>query len=263
MTKRALGLVILAFTIPAFGDMTIVSKVTRNDAPPQTTMSYISDDHIRMSQGEGHETIVDLKSGQMTTLDNKKKTYYVTTRADMEAFAARMREQMNSPEMKKAQEQMKNMPAEDRKRMDAAMNGLTFDIHKESTSRKIAGYSCDNWIVRMGQFSTSEQCMTDELKLPERMWTTYKDFLDTMRSAMGPMGAMAKSATSMQEAFKKMKGFPLATTTTVDIMGHKSVTTSEVTEVRHGSIPSSVWDVPPGYTKVDNPMSSRMARPRK
>ena len=262
--NRVLGLVILTVTIPAFGtDMTIVSKVTRNDAPPQTAMSYISDDHIRMVQGEGHEMILDLNSGQMTTLDNRKKTYYITTRDDMKAFAARMREQMNSPEMKKAQEAMKNMSPEDRKRMDAAMSGLTFDVHKEGTSRKIAGYSCDNWVVRMGQYSTSEQCMSDELKLPERMWTTYKDFLDTMRSAMGPMGGMAKSAASMQDAFKKMKGFPLASTTTIDIMGRKSVTTSEVTEVRHGSIPSSVWEVPSGYTKVDNPMISGMARQRR
>jgi len=252
--NRALGLVILTVTIPAFGtDMTIVSKVTRNDAPPQTAMSYISDDHIRMAQGENRETIIDLNSGQMTTLDIRKKTYYITTRADLDAFAARMKAQMNSPEMKKAQDAMKNMPAD----------AFTFDVHKEGTSRKIAGYSCDNWVVKMGQYSTSEQCMSDELKLPDRMWTTYKDFLDTMRSAMGPMGGMVKGAASMQDAFKKMKGFPLASTTTIDIMGRKSVTTSEVTEVRRGSIPSSVWNVPSGYTKIDNPMMSRMARPRR
>lgn len=264
MMKRVLSLVILAFTVPAFAtDMTIVSKVTRNDAAPQTAMSYISEDHIRMPQGESRETIVDLKSGQMTTLDHRKKTYYITTRADMDAFAARMREQMNSPEMKKAQEQMKGMSAEDRRRVDSAMSAFAFDVHKEGTSRKIAGYSCDNWIVKMGQFSKSVECVTSELKLPERMWTTYKDFLDTMRSAMGAMGPMARNAANMQEQFKKMKGFPLATTTTVDIMGHKSVTASEVTEVRQGSIPSSAWEIPSGYTKIDNPMMSAMARSRK
>lgn len=259
--NRALTLVILAVTIPAFAsDMTIVSKVTRNDAPAQTAISYISDDHVRMSHGDGRETIIDLKSGQMITLDNRKKTYFITTRADMDAFAARMREQMNSPEMKKAQEAMKNMPAEDRKRMDAMMSAFSFDVHKEGTSRKIAGYSCENWIVKMGRFSTSEECVTNELKLPEQVWTLYKNFLDTMRSATGPM---AKNAANMQEQFRKMKGFPLATTTTVDIMGRKSVSTSEVTEVRPGSIPSSAFEIPSGYTKVDNPTIAAMGRSRK
>ena len=188
---RALTLLLSAVAIPAFAtDLTIVSKVSRNDAPPQTTTSYIAEDHVRMSHGDGHETIVDLKSGQMTTLDNKKKTYYVTTRQDMDAFAARMKEQMNSPEMKKAQEQMKNMPADQQK----AMSGMfTFDVHKTGTTRKIAGYTCENWIMKMGQMSTTEECLTNDLQYPAQAWTMYKNFADTMRSAMSAMGPMAQT----------------------------------------------------------------------
>lgn len=37
-------------------------------------------------------------------------------------------------------------------------------------------------------------------------------------------------------------------------MGHKSVVASEVTEVKRGPIPASAWEIPAGYTKVDNPM---------
>jgi Domain of unknown function (DUF4412) len=249
-----------AAAIPAFAtDLTIVSKVSRNDAPPQTTTSYISDDHVRMSRGDGKETIFDFKSGQMTTLDSKKKTYYVTTRQDMDAFAARMKEQMNSPEMKKMQEQMKNMPADQQK----AMGGmLTVDVRDAGTSRKVAGYTCETWIMTMGQMSTTEECLTNDLQYPAQAWTMYKNFSETMQSAMSAMGPMAKSASSMQEQMKKMKGFPLATTTTVDIMGRKMVSTSEVTEVRKGSVPASAWEVPSGYTKVDNPMLTAMTRSR-
>ena len=255
----------LLAAIPAFADdLTIVSRVTRNDGPQQTAISYISNDRVRISRGEGREMIVDYKSGQMTTLDNNKKTYYITTRQDMDAMAARMRDQMNSPEVKKAQEAMKKMSPEDQKRMDAAMSGMySFDVHKAGTSRKVAGYTCENWIVKMGQLSTSEECITNDLQLPAQAWTMYKSFADTMKSAMGAMGPMAKGATDMQEQFKKMKGFPLSTTTTVDIMGRKSVSTSEVTEVRKGAIPSSAWEIPSGYKKVDNPMLAAMARSRK
>ena len=58
----------------------------------------------------------------------------------------------------------------------------------------------------------------------------------------------------MQEKFKTMRGFPLATTTESNIMGLASTTVSEVTEVKRGPIPASAWEIPAGYTKVDNPM---------
>jgi len=116
--------------------------------------------------------------------------------------------------------------------------------------------------MKMGQMSTTEECLTNDLQYPAQAWTMYKNFAETMQSAMSAMGPMAKNMGSMQEQFKKMKGFPLATTTTVDIMGRKMVSTSEVTEVRKGPVPSSAWEVPSGYTKVDNPMLTAMTRSR-
>ena len=74
---------------------------------------------------------------------------------------------------------------------------------------------------------------------------------------MGPMGMNMEK---MQEQFKKMKGFPLASTTTVNVMGRKSVTSSEVTDIKRGPIPASAWDVPAGYAKVDNPMTKMFSR---
>ena len=66
----------------------------------------------------------------------------------------------------------------------------------------------------------------------------------------------------MQEQFKKMKGFPLATTTRSDVMGHKSVTVTEVTAVKYGPIPASAFAIPAGFTKVDNPMMKAMGKRR-
>ena len=79
-------------------DITIVSKVTRDGGAPETSTSYISSDRLRISQPDGNEAILDLKSGDMTILDAKKKTYYVITQKDLDDMAAMMKEQMNSPE---------------------------------------------------------------------------------------------------------------------------------------------------------------------
>jgi Domain of unknown function (DUF4412) len=236
-------------------DLTIVSKATHDGGPPETTVSYLSSDHVRISQSDGKESIVDFKTGQITTLDGKKKTYYVTTRADMEALSARMQEQMNSPEMKKAQQEMKDLSPDQQKQMDSAMGGMfAVDVQDLGTTRKVAGYTCENWKMTMGQFSRTEECLTNELKFPPQAWEMYRGFADNMKTMMAALGPMAKSMARMQEQLKKMKGYPLANTSTVEIMGHKSVTTSEVTEIKHGPIPPSAWDVPAGYTKVDNPM---------
>jgi hypothetical protein len=262
---RFLAVLLLCIGVPAIADdLTIVSKVTRDGGPPQTSINYISSDHVRMSGGDGKESIIDFKTGQMTTLDSAKKTYFVTTRQDFDALAAKMNEQMNSPEMKKAQEAMKNLPPEQKKQMDAMMGSMfTFDVQKTGTTRKIAGYTCENWTVTMGQFSRSEECLTSGLQFPAQAWDMYKGFADNMKTMMSSMGPMAKNMEKMQEQFKKMKGYPLANTTTVNVMGHKSVVASEVTEIKRGPIPASAWEIPAGYTKVDNPMLKALqSRPK-
>lgn len=253
---------LIAATVPVLADdLTIMSKVTRDGGAPQTSTSYISSDHVRMSQGDGKEMILNLAAGNITVLDGTKKTYYIMTRQDMEAMAAKIQEQMNSPEMKKALEQMNNLPPDQKAKMEAMMGGMfTVTVEKSGTSRKIAGYDCDNWTVAIGQFSKSEECVTTQLKYPAAAWEAFKSFADTMKSAMAAMGPMAAGAAKMQDQFKKMKGFPLANTTTVDVLGHKSVTATEVTAVKYGPIPASAFEIPAGYTKIDNPMIKSMER---
>ena len=69
--------------------------------------------------------------------------------------------------MKKAQEKMNELSPEDRKKMEDAMGGMfDFDVQKTGTSRKIAGFHCENWKITLGQFSKTEECLTSELQFP-------------------------------------------------------------------------------------------------
>jgi len=262
MRPSSLACLALLTALPALADdLTLISKVTKDNGPAETATSYISSDHLRMSQPDGNEAIIDLKSGQMSVLDGKKKTYYVVTKQDMDAIAAKINEQMNSPEVKKAQEQMKNLPPDARQKMEAMMGGMfTVDVQKTGTTRTIAGYKCDNWTVTMGQMSRSEQCVTNDLKFPAQSWEMYRSYANSLKSMMAAMGPMAKAMESMREQYKKMKGFPLANTTTTTIIGRKSVSSSEVTAIKTGPIAASVWEIPAGYTKVDNPTMKALDR---
>jgi len=227
----------------ASDDLTIVTKHTHDGKPAGTSTSYLSSDHVRMAREEGNETIVDLKTGVMTTLDSKKKTYFTVTKQDMEELGAKMKERMNTPEMKKAMEMMGSMAS-----------GMTFDVKKTGASRKIAGFSCEEWTITMGALSTIKECVTTELQYPAHAWDAYKEFSESMKNMMSAFGPMAKSGAELAEKVKNMKGFPVASSTAIDVMGNKTTTESEVIEVRRGSIPASAWEIPAGYTKIENPM---------
>jgi hypothetical protein len=261
----SIAVIIAAAASPLLAqELTITAKTTSDNNPPETTTSYISPDHVRMGAGKGTETILDPKAAQMVTLDNKKKTYYVTTKEDLDKAAAKMKERMNSPEMKKMEQEMKNLPPEQRKQMEAMMGGLmgSFDVKKTGPSRKIAGYGCETWEITMGQVSTTEECLSSELQLPLQAWQMYRSWSDSLKAMMAAMGPMAKNMEQMQEKFKELKGYPMASDSKVNIMGHSSRTTSEVIEVKKGPIPASVWEIPAGYKKVDNPMLKALDSPR-
>ena len=146
-STHSLAVLTLALAGPAAADdLTILSKVTRGEEPPTTATSYLTSDHVRVIQGEGREMIADLKTGDVTMVDGRKKQYFVVTRQDMDQPKARIQQQANSPEMQRAQEQMKNLPPEVQKKMQAAMGSLVGSVivQKTGATRKIAGYACEN-----------------------------------------------------------------------------------------------------------------------
>ena len=55
-------------------DLTIVSTVTTPRGTTRTQTQYLSASRMRMS-GDERDTIVDLVSGKITILDNRRKEY--------------------------------------------------------------------------------------------------------------------------------------------------------------------------------------------
>ena len=76
------------------------------------------------------------------------------------------------------QQQMKNLPPEVQKKMQAAMGGLVsaVSVQKTGATRKIAGYNCESWTVALGTMSRTEQCLSTELPLPVQAWDAYRGF---------------------------------------------------------------------------------------
>jgi uncharacterized protein DUF4412 len=230
-------------------DLTVVSNVTTNGKPGGIDTNYISADHIRHSQSQGTDVIIDLKTGTMTNINEKKKNYFVMTKHDMEAMQATLTERMNDPKVKQAMAMMQGL--------GSSMASST-EVKKTGVTRTVAGYACEEWLISMGGMMSMTECVTNDLKYPVQSWAAMADFSESMRKSMSGFGPSAKAGADYAEKMKSIKGFPVATSSTVDAGVMKMTTSSEVTEVRRDPIPASTWEVPQGFTQVENPMLRSM-----
>ena len=233
----------------AADDLTVISNVTTNGKPGGIDTSYISGDHVRHSQSEGTDVIIDLKTGTMTTINQKKKNYFVITKQDLEAMQAQMAERMNDPKMKQAMAMMQGL---------GSSMASSAEVKKTGATRKVAGYACEEWLISMGGMMTMTECVTNDLKYPVQSWAAMADFSESMRKSMSGFGPSAKAGADYAEKMKSIKGFPVATSSTVDAGAMKITTSSEVTEIRRDPIPASTWQAPQGFTQVENPMLKSM-----
>lgn len=248
----ALGLA-ACFALPAAAeDLTIAYKVMSGDKPGTAT-TWVSSTHFKMADGES-ETTFDLKSGRLIVADTKKKQYWETTTQEMQAAMAKVAAQL--------EEQMKAMPAPLRDKMMGAMGGVadSVKVTKSGDAKTVAGYSCQPYVFMLGADPakapmTMETCNTKDLSWPAQIWDA-RVAMTGGGMAGNPMGQRFQK---MFDEMKKAEGFPVSEVTTMKLMGKSMVTTREVTEVKKGAIPESVFAVPAGYKKVDSPYA-KMAK---
>jgi hypothetical protein len=240
------------FILPALAsaqELTIVQKLTQDKNPPVVMTSYLGSDKIRWASSDGNEILAESAAGKFTMIDHKKKEYSVITLKDLDALATEM-----EARMKEMEERTKNMPAGMREKLAGMMGGAaaSVEVQKVGGGRTVAGYACQNWVVTMGNFSRTEQCVTTDLAFPTQAWEGFQAFSNRMRTMAGPMSKMVES---LQEKMKQMNGLPLASTTNLTVLGKSSTSTTEVTEVKKGPIPPSAWQLPAGYKQAESPLA--------
>jgi hypothetical protein len=243
--RSAVAVLALALAAPVLAqadDLTITSTTTVNGKPGKTTMTYMTADRMRTSDA-ATDSIIDVKTGTMTVVDNGKKQYYVITQQDVQQAMAQL-DQM----LQQQQAQMANMPAFLRDKIAKATGGgdtdLTTSVKPDPAgNRKIAGYDTEHYVINVGS-------------LHQDIWaapavTVPFNYADVMRlrSAMSA-GPIMKKMQKMAESMATIKGFPLATELTV--MGQDVKT--EATEVSRGPIPASTFAVPTGYKLAESPL---------
>ena len=213
-------------------DLTIVSvvKMGQNEA---TSTQYLTPTRSRHSAAD-NDTITEFATGRIVGINHKKKEYYETSLAEMEASFRQM-----AAELEK-------MPAFVRKTMGADVRPIT--VQKGTATRKIAGYDCSQYTLSMGDALVFDLWVTTALAYPAR----YVDTLSTPYAAMGPAGRRFEA---MFGEVKKIKGVSLAMGMSYKLVGKKVDTLTEATEVRRGPIPESAFAIPAGYKKTKSPLA--------
>jgi hypothetical protein len=228
---RPCSLLVFAFAsaLPlAAEDLTVISKVTVGDESGTSTQ-YMTATKSKSSDGQ-NDTIIDFPTGQMTFIDHKSKSYWETTLEEMASYTDRLyRDVKDNP-------------------MLASIFGGpdAVTVEKGKGSRKIAGYACDDYTMKMGESFVFEICAAPALQPPPQYYEGRK----LSYAAMGPVG---KRFGKMFDEMTKVKGYPLVSDMDVDMGMMKMKTSSEATEVRKGAIPASTFDVPAGYKKKSSP----------
>jgi uncharacterized protein DUF4412 len=237
------GLAVAALTVAlprpaAAEDLTIFSTVNTPRGTTRTQMQYLSGSRLRMS-GEERDTIVDLGSGKITLLDNRRKQYSETTLVELRAFL----DQMDAA--------MAGRPLFDR----AIGATASVAVEKGTSGRKVAGYDTDQHTLTMGESMRMEVWTTTALDPPAH----YFDARKVLYATMGPMG---RRFDRLYDEMKKIKGFPLATALDYRMRVTRRQVSTEATEVRKGPIPESTFVAPAGYMKIESPFGGgRPPRP--
>lgn len=258
MTKRMLvaalacaaGLAAAPARVASAEDLTLVYKTTGQQGA-STATSYYSTEKMRTSDGQ-NDTIIEYGPGKITTIDHKKKEYSEITLAEMEAMLKQA-----SAKMEEMNKQLANMPPEMKKKMEQMMGGGADSVSvTKGGSRQVAGYTCQDYTLAMGQTMTQTLCATTALQFPAPN-VDYKRF-SGLASSAGAMAGMFPGFAKLAEEMKKIEGISIAEATHFKMMGRTVDSTREATEIKKGAIPASAFDlaaIAPGYKKVAHPVT--------
>lgn len=236
--KRISGLILIFFLSTFAGlaenGLMLSKKITNSGmmaraGASSTSTVHITDSFIRTIASDGEETIVMIEEGKIVNIDHKKKRYAEITFEELNAQLEKASAQLSKEQNPQTMQMMEKM-------MGGPIGELS--VEEEGSGGEIAGYATEKYTVNMSPLSMVLWAAPD-LPIPDAYYDSMK-----LKAAPNPMFDMAK----MFEEFKKIKGYPLKTETSMKMMGMEGKSIDEVTNVEKGEVPPVA--IPQSYKKV-------------
>jgi hypothetical protein len=258
-TLTALALVLAGSTAHAQG-VTLVMRDTVNGTAT-TNQMYMDPTHVRVETQTNNERMAFVYDGPAKVIrivNYTRKSYQEIDQAQMQGMGT----QLNAA-MAKMQEQMKNLPPEQRKMMEDMMKGrggmpgmpgagapAAPPTYKHVGADRVGQWSCAKYEGYRGAEKVSEICAVD----PKAVDLTPADFaavkqLSEFMATLIPQAAeqMAVNGTMAEHGFN---GLPIRR---VSLTNGQPVFTSELESVRRGAIPASSFLAPDGFRREAGP----------
>jgi hypothetical protein len=228
----------------------------RGTSAPGTV--YVDGARMRMDAPEKSERfttiIIDATTKRQLMIDDKNKTYTEITDEDRKRMKAQM-EAMRA----QMQERMKQMPPEQRKKMEDIMGpmgegeGKQRDWSYERLGQKktINGFACETYKVVEDGKPIAEVCVTPWSAglLKKEDFAGISKYAEEMMADMG-VGHRAR-ASNVFGRLEKAPGFPVSRVPIEE--GGARGPEEQIKSIKRGGIPASMFTVPAGYTKKDLP----------
>ena len=233
MKKLFVFMALAAFLVASAGADVYIKSKTHTDpmsmmgqntpAKDDIVEQWLGDDVFSMKTG-GTGSIVDLKKGVIYIINHNEKSYIESTLP---------------------LDFSKLLPAE-MAAMAQGMMKMTVTVSPNGQTKTIGSWPCKGYDVTM-------QMMMMPMKMA--VWATTEVPFDLNKYMEKTYGAQLAAQLRLDDAaiaeMKKIKGYWIASETTMEMMGAKIRTTSEVVEMTKKTPPAGVYTVPAGYKKQD------------
>ncbi len=275
MRTFGLPVVSLSLFLPSLAAAAVTITYERKDDAGKTStdMLVLQDQRLRMEGvggGDGPRggsragvMILDGVAKKLIAVDNERKTYNEITEAEMAQMRARMDEGR-----RRMAEQMKNVPPEQRRKMEQMMGGAMGgamgggaapEVKYEALGGKktVAGHACDMYRVSLANRVISESCLASwssnviakaEAAEFKKLATEVQKMFDFMPAAR-------------QQDWTKAPGIPIEETH-FGPDGKTRTFTRTLKSVTRGAVPASTFQPPAGFTKQAM-MQDHPGRPRR
>jgi hypothetical protein len=243
----------------------IVQKITTAGGAPQTHQIQIEAHRMRAEVagvgGRSQVIVFDGTHDVMMMIDDTNKTYSEITKADVEALSSQM-----SAAMSQMQDQLKNLPPEQRAQIEAMMRGRGMPgargagaaappkmQYKKTGTDHVGKWTCDKYEGFTDGEKKQDLCTVDPKVLGLSMadFAVTKDVANFFQKLMPGNAAQMFRVGSMED--QGFSGVPVRSVTTV---GTGSVT-SEIADVQRQSFPDTLFQAPAGYEKRPSPFTGR------
>jgi hypothetical protein len=213
---------------------------------------------IAGQNGRRQTIIFDAGAQVLRIIDDQAKTYSEMTKADIDRMSTQM-----SAAMAQMQQQMQNLPPEQRARLEAMMQGGRGMIgavagpppeYKKVGTDTVGKWTCDRYEGTKNGEKSSELCTVAPTALGFSMgdFEITKQFAEFFSRLM-PQGveALFRIGSSGPTGFS---GIPVRA---ISYKGGAPQTVTEMTEASRQNFPDALFAVPAGYQKRDFPGAGR------